>query len=623
MIGRRRHPRRSERGTVALLAALLAVTLFAVAAFAVDLGNVWARRGSLQVQADQAALYAAESLPAVDAASRLAAATKVAYYIACHPVMGQEKLTPQIPSCSDATTPESAAIIGYAETLLATSAVTFPTTTRVRVVTPPADVEFGFAGAAGADHSVQQKVASAEVSSPGDLMPIGLSLNCLLHAATQVPAAGDSLAGVVPLDYVSPGPIDPADEPTSWPGSQPTSATIKINTAVTTPKPVTVGSPATYTIHGSGWGVLASVEVWFAKGDTLIKTKPLSVQSAGGTATGALPTAVTSSPGTWHVKVSVKPNGGSSFTWSEGERTIQVGLPASAQDAIGCGRLLDSPRADTVATTGGLAKNLQSGLDHGLAAHPELGRLNPPSMTVSGLLAVLGNTAGAFSCASGAPDVTDVKGVAATPNCVVVKGGGSTASEFTAGLVDSVRGRLTCTTTRPCDHGSFSISGRPGQFNDDELADYVTDEDALTSSHLFDLAAYAERSLTAASPDQALGDSLYGSARFFWVPVVSTPSVPQAAGSYPIVTFRPVFVTQDPPSGLAGVDLVRSVLGETLSALLGLTTSEHGLVLAGGQLKAMKLMTIEPDALPLIGAEFDGPTTPYLGLGPKVIHLVE
>jgi hypothetical protein len=62
-----------------------------VCAFVVDIGGTWARRGQLQVQADRAAVFAADYLPVADASDQKAVAAQVAYYIACHTVEGQRE----------------------------------------------------------------------------------------------------------------------------------------------------------------------------------------------------------------------------------------------------------------------------------------------------------------------------------------------------------------------------------------------------------------------------------------------------------------------------------------------------------------------------------------------------
>jgi Flp pilus assembly protein TadG len=616
--------RRDERGAIAIMTALVAVALFTVAALAVDLGNVWARRGTLQVQADQAALYAAESLPATDAASRHAVAEKVAYYFACHRVQGQSEVTPSIPGCSGATTSESPEISAYADDLLGSGAVTFPTTTQVHVTTPTARVDFGFGRAAGATDSLQAKSATAQVSSPGDLLPVGLSLNCLLSAVDNLPAVGTTLDGLVPLDYISPGPLTMPEESTTWPASQPTSSTITITSFTTLPTPVAAGTPATFTITGKGWGTLSTVQVWFAHGSTTQQASSLSVSLLGavGTATGTIPPAVLAAPGSWRVKVAVKPLLGA-YTWSQDDTELSVGLPGSAQTTLGCGRLLDSPRADTPSSDGRLTKNLQAGLDHALIGHPELLQIQPPSATLAGVMDAIGDAAGLFACDGALPDVGDGPDPPSTPNCVTVKNDSATSEDFTEGMLGP-EGRLTCSAARPCAHGSFAIATLPGRtFNDDHFSDYVVRSNLLTSDVFFNLSAYVTQGIPVLTPQGALSPDLYSSSRFFWVPVLSAPLTPQAGGSFPILTFRPVFVTQSTPSGVAALDLVADVLGGVLSGLLGINESDHGVVMSDSQLAALRFMTIEPMSLPVVPDDYAGPSSPYLGIGPKLIRLVE
>ena len=66
-----RRRRRDERGAIVVITALLTcMVLMLVAALTVDLGNTWARRGQLQTQADNAAIFAANYLPATTPAAR-------------------------------------------------------------------------------------------------------------------------------------------------------------------------------------------------------------------------------------------------------------------------------------------------------------------------------------------------------------------------------------------------------------------------------------------------------------------------------------------------------------------------------------------------------------------------
>jgi hypothetical protein len=159
--------RSDESGAIALIAALVSIVLMVVCAFVVDIGGTWARRGQLQVQADRAAVFAADYLPVADASDQKAVAAQVAYYIACHTVEGQRELTSAIPSCTSSTGPSDPAIKTYGDALLTAGQVSFPSATRIKVVTPPARVDFSFGQAAGADGTTQQKTAIAKVGSPG------------------------------------------------------------------------------------------------------------------------------------------------------------------------------------------------------------------------------------------------------------------------------------------------------------------------------------------------------------------------------------------------------------------------------------------------------------------------
>jgi hypothetical protein len=55
------------------------------------------------------------------------------------------------------------------------------------------------------------------------------------------------------------------------------------------------------------------------------------------------------------------------------------------------------------------------------------------------------------------------------------------------------------------------------------------------------------------------------------------------------------------------------------------TGSFGGLVIdkAAAKVRAARIMTIAPDALPAVPQDYDGPTTDYLGAGPKIIRLVK
>jgi Flp pilus assembly protein TadG len=649
---------RDENGGIALLAALVSLVLMVVAALTVDLGSTWATRGQLQLQADHAALFAAERLPATSDATRLVVASEVAYSICRHPVRGQRELTPAFPDCPDTTTTTSPQVTAFARYLLDEQLVQFPDSNQVYVKTPPARIDYSFGRAAGVDGSTQQKVAVARVGSPGSVEPIGLSLTCLLSAAGNLPSGlGSTLSGVLPLNYMAPGPLTVDSPPNKWPASDARSAALKVTSL--TPGQLTQGINSGFTLVGSGW-LAGTVRLSFLLGDesdpaqtgkyTRVDKDYVGV---AGTVQGlAFPGEVVSKPGTWDVKVAVK-NLDGSYTYSQQPYPVVVRLPEVTADLLGCGRMLKSPRAnqddDPNGTRRNLQHNLQEGLDHGVTQYPHLLSTGLPTpVTAGSLLTALDG--GLTQCPNNtSPAVTDVSGNLVNgqvPNCMVYQNGSSTTAEFTDGMLGApttvalsdgttkqVAGRLVCTSARPCRHATVSASslGLSGSYevNDDRFEDYVDPDrqSLITAATFFNLSTFVDDGVPVVTPKDAIEPEIYSSQRFFWVPVLSTVLAPNDsandAGGYPVLTFRPVFVTQKTPTGVTSVDLVLDLVDLWVRTLLGIdATDDHGILMQGDQLRALRFMTIEPSALPSVPSGYDGPVSDYLGVGPKIIKLV-
>lgn len=631
---------RDERGAIAVISGVVAVVLMLISAFVVDLGSTWARRGQLQLQADRAALLAAKSLPATDDTTRRNAAKYVAYYVACHTLPGQAQLNPEIPDCPSGTTPDSTAIVAYGQQLLANGSVSFPKSTQIKVVTPQARIDYGFGRVAGVDGSTQRKMAIAQVSSPGDLVPIGLSLPCLLSAGGNVPAAGDPLSAIMPINYVTPGPLGPVGSaaPTVWPSGYAATAPPAgptLSSVNTNPDPVVSGPvPATFTLTGSSWGTLADVQVVFHKGpDT---GTPVAAASLGvpvlepltgtATVTGVLPDEVMQTPGAWEVKVGVGSLAGA--TWSE-PMPFDVTGGASPTEVIGCGRLLDSPRADEPDQAAALVRNLQKGLDHALVNHPNLVSVTAPDLTPDAAVALASDPTNLFACSGAAPDVLDVPSPTGTPNCVREAGNDAwVGSSYTEGILAAesggAAGRLVCSAARPCDGPTATVRGV--EINDDDFDDFVVDPNLLRDKLFFGLSTYVTNGLPVITPENALEEEIYRSHRFMWVPVMSSPLTPTSGGDHPVLTFRPIFITQDAPTGWDTYDMLWGELGAALASIgLAEDDVQHGLLMSedGQTLKGMRFMTIEPASLPTVSEDYSGPTTEYLGVGPKIVRLAK
>jgi hypothetical protein len=147
----------------------------------------------------------------------------------------------------------------------------------------------------------------------------------------------------------------------------------------------------------------------------------------------------------------------------------------------------------------------------------------------------------------------------------------------------------------------------------------------LTEPMFFNLSTYLTPGVPVVTPDSALLPGIYQSARFMWVPVISSPVAPNSANYYPVLTYRPIFVTQDAPHYLDQVDMVLDIVDAWVKSLLGISPDDdHGLLMnaAGDTLRALRFMTIEPSALPAPADDYDGPMTDYLGSGPKIVRLV-
>lgn len=630
-----------------MLTALLSVAILVVAGLAVDIGNTWARRGQLQVQADRAATYAAQLLPADTPAERLEVATGVAYYYACHPVLGQRELNPGIPACP--ADPTSSTLDTYAASLLATGMVSFPVRNQVKVTTPAARVEYGFGQVAGADGSTQRKSATAKVTSPGMLSPMALSLDCLLDVGANV------LGGAgVPFGYISTTHQGGGSSSvtTVWPSGITYANDPQLNGIA--PGRITqqlVGPYPTVQVSGSRWPVLGvnqRYRVVFRQGQGLLAlTQEVGgslVLDAGnnprrvGHIPVVVPALVAATTGTWQVKVVVENLVAGipvSRTYSSDTSTFDVDALVTPTQ-VSCGRLLKSPRAGTQANIN-FVHNLQEGIDHLIEQHPSLVSLGTSLDDLD--LTELRNLLNLTECAG--TDVKDTNGIqpGETPTCVVTNMSNAYEAGFTPGMI-GVDGRLACTSDNPCRPGkSFSLNGV--SINNDSFTDFVRNTSLLTSDTFFNLDTYLDTGLPVVTPQSNLSRDIYSSHRFMWVAVISTASAVSAvqSGDYPVVTFRPIFITQ--ASALSGalplldtglLSFLIPTLGSALSILdsamrtllqPGLTDQNGLLVDSSSRLSAVRFMTITPDALPAVPADYDGPEAEYLGVGPRIIRLVE
>jgi Flp pilus assembly protein TadG len=213
--------RRDDEGAVAILVAAAAVLIFALAALAVDIGNSYSRRRETQTVADLAALAGGRQLPDVNSA--FACAAKYLQDNFYSGAGGQSlsdnggtanvaQLATELADGNEANgeiyiydaPPGTAGATDLAPTSGVTgddcgTATGGGHASTIRVVTPPARVNYGIANAIGvkSNHALVDAGATVTLHSLGDIEPFGLPIKCepsdygtLVTIKTQPPSGG-------------------------------------------------------------------------------------------------------------------------------------------------------------------------------------------------------------------------------------------------------------------------------------------------------------------------------------------------------------------------------------------------------------------------------------------------
>jgi hypothetical protein len=163
---------RSERGAIATITAILAVALIGFAAFAIDLGNAFARKRIVQTQADLAALAGGGFLPDSTVAASNPAVLAAFDYLVKNTVVGDD---PSI-SFTDFTDGDDAngeiRVLGGGN--------------RLGVLAPPAFVDYGLAQVFDQDGLDVQAYAEVGVFSPGVIAPFFLPYGCSTPLPSEI-----------------------------------------------------------------------------------------------------------------------------------------------------------------------------------------------------------------------------------------------------------------------------------------------------------------------------------------------------------------------------------------------------------------------------------------------------
>lgn len=161
--------------------------------------------------------------------------------------------------------------------------------------------------------------------------------------------------------------------------------------------------------------------------------------------------------------------------------------------------------------------------------------------------------------------------------------------------IGGIEGRLEEPPTRPCFRANVTVLGH--SINNDVLSCFFTND----SVRVGDVTTQ-----TYTGPSGVISADIYQSPRFFWVPLMRAD--PNGTKRLSIQGFRPAFITDQPASGSRGST--------------GSTTAYNGLELNGTKVREMNVWFINPKALPE-SMVAEGEPIPYVGVGPRVINLVE
>jgi hypothetical protein len=476
--------RHDDRGAVAILFAVLAVVLLGVGAFAVDLGQAYAKKSLLQTDVDIAVMAAVAELDQeVGCNSEVVSAAEDYLTRAGNAVPGQYPIDlGGAPGDQD----------GF---------IRCPGNWKVELWAPRSEVPLGLGGVLSDDDSLDVAArAAAQVRSPGagGVLPFFGVQGCDYGAQTiRDDSGGTTPAPVPPLtpDSSSHNKATFTLDPTSAPEG-------------TSSMPLTL----------SGKFLVDAEEVGFTGAggppDHHVVTS-LSITKGTGsnpdTITLQVPSAVLAVPDVWFVRVLEdgewsEPQGAQRFTVGEEKLYCDTSLEGNFGT-------IDVPRSDSNSFT--LERNIILGVEPALALHPS------PAGECSG-------KPGSVESTSAPVDGT---------NCLASEPG-LKISATNAGLVTGkggLPGRLDAASTSGCSRSgddsrtAATVLGK--NINDDLLSCYI-----VNGAHLSDLVAGNAVGTAALSAD------IFASPRFFWIPIVDTDPA-TGKKSWPIVSFRPGFLT--------------------------------------------------------------------------------
>ena len=604
--------RRDERGAVAFIYALLAVVLVGMSAIAVDLGNGISRKSDVQGQADFAALAAAAQLPANMSGTVPAGVVNEV----------RDQLNANRPLNDDGTCRTAAPCVTSADLTdgnLTNGEVRFCSGTSpagcrksgLQVVGPAATVDFGFASVFGVQAIDVQGNATVGLFSPLGVMPVYAVAGCDYGNQTITdPPTGQSGPLTIPTLAFDADTNDTTLAPASAsPNTVPIAA---LGGATVTfglgngGKYQNVTNVGFFPSDGGAAVIIAS----FTHGAvTHTPLNPLTANS--GTITVTLPAAVQSSQQVWYIRVLGDKTTGSGQN--------QVVVPAwSAKVQAPAFRVGDPPLECAGLSSDGnfgvikLERTDVSSVNDQLAVNMATMLQPPTTLTVHTQANLTGLCTNGIS---GAKE-TDLPnpGQQDGTNCVDTDTG-LPASATTAGLVTGVAGHpgrlIGHPTATGCDPTGGSSNRAMTFGNGSNAVTYQVNNDTLScfldngSTSLQDITMGGYCAGNNSCP--VLDEAIFDSPRFFFVPVLSVTPVSGGSNRYSIIDFRPAFITDE--------TVTTSTIKGTHTA-----SSDNGLTQDGNDIRTVKVIFFNIKALP---NSTNGQVTTYLGVGPKIIRLID
>lgn len=590
---RLRRRRRDESGALAIFAAFVSLLIFAFAALAVDLGNAVARKGDTQIQADFAALAGAEHLPGTKTATDPAVAAVASYAWANRPQ--DDRATNWAGSTSEIAS-------NLVDGTDANGEVYFPTDGEVRVVSPSAEVNFGFAGifSVFGDNSIDDvDVASDAIAALGTPKGYGVwpmyvaaptsgNPGCDYGLQTLTdPPNGHSVPPNVPTLYADPDTNDNVlDEILVYDGGVP-AGSIDLNS--------TTGQ-----IRFSGQFKDALKVGFFRSDDPSIppvvvnRSEWIDPPSDGlgamytannnGSIFLSVPTAVTAVDTLWYVRAYQGGSGSTADKWSARPEALPLSIGDAPFECVGGTSdgnfgTLKMPRStsNSAGGDGWISRNIALGNEPplSLTKFPA----DPAPWTCDGHPDAVISTSGAdlkpgTNCLDTDTGLTDGT---ATPGFITgYTGPGSPYPGLlaTGSSSEDPDGSGGCSPSG--DTSPVSLGGK--SLNNDLLTCFLTD----SSTSLGDVA----RRNYAGGP--VFDPAIYNSPRFGWVPVFAQETESGGSGHYSITNFRPVFLTDQPMTATKA----NSAVNSTTVNGLGVTTT------GSFKLHTLKVVFLHPNALP-------------------------